>query len=269
MNIINEILIYAILGGCILSIPLSTIGSVVLWYRISYIGDAISHASILGVVISIMLGIDTNIGIVLAALLFMALLLVFANNQANNNLILILAYGFFSLAIFMLSLEKTIRIDVFSFLFGDLLFISKNEIIGISFITLINIIWLSFRKKKLCFIAINENMAQVSGVKVWLIKLEFYIIFALTIAISIKSFGVLLSSSILIIPAFIAKQHSKSPGHMLSLSALVGLLGIVLGIIISFNLDTPTGPSAVISLISLMLIFSTISFIRQKYAILR
>ena len=96
-------------------------------------------------------------------------------------------------------------------------------------------------------ITIDEELAQVEGIRFKTVRIAFMLIIALEIAVAMKVVGVLLITALLIIPAATARIFSKTPEQMAFLASLVGCLAVILGLASSWYIDTPAGPSIVLS----------------------
>ena len=106
-------------------------------------------------------------------------------------------------------------------------------------------------------ITIDEDLGRTEGIKFKLVRMIFMLIIALVIAVAMKVVGVLLITSLLIIPAATARNYSKTPEQMAVFASLIGSLSVVLGLLASWFIDTPAGPSIVLSAGSLFLLSLT------------
>ncbi len=102
-------------------------------------------------------------------------------------------------------------------------------------------------------ITINEELAQVEGVNVTLIRLALMLLIAFVIAIAMKVVGILLITSLLIIPAAAARRLAHNPEQMAVIASLLGVLAVVIGLLASYQWDTPAGPSVVVAALSIFL----------------
>ena len=220
----------------------------VLWRRVPYFGDAISHASILGIVLGLYFNLNIAVAIIITSLCFGFLLVRLRQMRVQDVLTVIFSYSFLSLGMLLTAiLLRNSNVDIFSYLFGDILLVNLNEVILGLAIAFIVLVWVLVRWQSLVFMSINEDLATVEGVNTKGIETEFVIIMALVIGISIKIVGVLLVASILVIPAAAARNISTHPLQMVSISVLIGALSAFIGIGASYFLDTVTGPAIVVS----------------------
>lgn len=243
----ESFILNALLVGISLVCAMCPLGCVVLWKRLSYFVDAIAHASLLGVVIGLLCPSHMHLIIIVSSMLFAGILFFLRREKANDALITICSYGFLSLGLFLLVfIPHNNQIDIFSFLFGDVLLVSLEDIMFVSSCTAALLVWFYFRWKQLLLISINEDLAFVEGANTRQIEFEFMMVIAFFTALSIGIVGVLLIVALLVIPASVARNLSSSARQMLLLSVVVGSVSLIGGIAASFYLDTPSGPSIVL-----------------------
>jgi len=250
-----EILLLPIIGGFLVVSSLSPLGCIALWRRFSYLGDAISHSSILGIVLGLFFNVNITISIALMSLIFASIMVGIRKRLESTASVIIFSYGFLALGLFLLPfVVDNVQIDIFSYLFGDILLIDLEQILLMSISSSIALVWLWFRWKALVLISINEDFACAEGVNVKIVDLEYNLITALIIGISIKVIGVLLVAAMLVMPAAASRNLSKSPLQMLVLSVFCGYLAIVGGMFLSYQLDSSSGPSIVVTSLIIFLL---------------
>ena len=263
MILLNDFIIYALICGIGIALSMCPIGCVVLWKRMPFLGDAIAHSATLGVVLGIILSVNTTYTILLVSILFVLVILYLKKHHTNDTLIAIFSHSFLAIGLLIISVVRYIRIDIMSYLFGDLLMVDLTDIIVISALTIFILLWLYYRWKLLLSAAINEDMAMVEGINTKTLELEFMLIMAVLISLSIKIVGILLISSMLVIPAAAACNLSHTPKQMMIYATIFGVLSVTSGIIISALFDTPSGPAIVISAVCVFVG----SFIAKKWII--
>ncbi|MDP8033701.1 zinc ABC transporter permease subunit ZnuB [Pasteurella atlantica] len=243
-----EILLPAWLAGILLSFITAPLGSFVVWRKMAYFGDTLSHSALLGVALGIFLEIDPYIAVIIMTVI-LALLLVWLEHRTNfaiDTMLGIIAHSSLSLGVITISLLDNVRVDLMGYLFGDLLAIDFYDLkiiaIGVLFIALLLILFW----KKLLSITINPELAQIEGLKVAQLRLLLMLLTALTIALSMKFVGALIITSLLIIPSATARRFAKSPEQMTAYAILFSILSVSGGLLFSAFKDTPAGPSVVI-----------------------
>ncbi|MCJ8338368.1 MAG: zinc ABC transporter permease subunit ZnuB [Pseudomonadales bacterium] len=260
-----DFLIYALVGGIGVALVAGPLGAFVVWRRMSYFGDSLAHSALLGVAIGIFFEINLNIAIIICCLL-LAILLVAMQKQhfiATDTLLGIMAHSSLSLGLVTISFIEDARIDLMAFLFGDLLAILPEDLLWILLGGVLVLSLLYYYWPQMIAMTINEELAAVEGVPVAKMRLLLMLMIALVIAVAMKIVGVLLITSLLIIPAASARPLSRSPEKMALLASLLGCAAVVMGLLASFEFDTPAGPSVVVAA---MVIFMSIYLWPRKVA---
>ncbi|MCK5727256.1 MAG: metal ABC transporter permease [Thiotrichaceae bacterium] len=258
----DDFILRALFAGILVAILCGALGVFVVWRRMAYFGDTVSHASLLGVSLGITLGITTHLSVLAVAIGIALLMIVLQAKQrvSNDTLLGILAHSALSLSLVIISLTKGVQINLEAWLFGDILASSNQDIMTLCITTVIILIALRFIWKPLLSLTVNENLARVEGVNVTLVSSIFTILIAVTIAIGIKVIGALLISSLLIIPAAAARYLVCSPIRMVFVSMVIGIFAVCAGMTSSFFFDTPTGPAIILSasfIFSLLFIYNS------------
>ena len=251
MNL-EPFLLNAILAGFAVAVITGVMGCFVVWRRMAYFGDSLAHSALLGVALGFAVGIAVNIGIILICSVFALLLLWLQQKKvlATDTLLGILAHSALSLGMVTISVMGQ-RIDLHSILFGDILTVTRPELWWIYIGGAIVIIMLLMNWSSLVLMTLQEDLAQAEGIRVFLCNLLLMFLMTLVVAVSIRSVGILLISSLLIIPAATARQLARSPEGMAIIASFIGVTSVGLGIYFSFALDTPSGPTIVASAASL------------------
>jgi len=242
-----EFLLLALLGGLGVALVAGPLGSFVVWRRMAYFGDTLAHSALLGVSIGFLLDINMNLAVIFCCV-GLALALVAMQRQrmvATDTLLGIMAHSALSLGLVAVALLD-IRVDLMSYLFGDLLAVGWEDLYWIYGGGLLVLILLKLLWQPLLAITINEELAQVEGVNVALTRLMLMLLIAVVITIAMKIVGLLLITSLLIIPAASARRLARTPEQMAFGAALVGSLSVAGGLALSWHVDTPAGPSVVV-----------------------
>ena len=239
----------ALAGGIGVAIATGPLGCFIVWRRMSYFGASISHSALLGVVLGIALSIDLNVGITLTcvALALLFLLLERQRRLATDTLLGILAHGALAVGLVGISFFESVRVDLMSYLFGDILAVSGRDLIWIyggggAVLIATALIW-----RPLLAITVHEELARAEGVRVGLVRIAFTLLIALAVAIAMKIIGLLLIVSLLIIPAATARRLARTPEQMALLASVIGAVSVAGGLHGSLVWDTPSGPSIVVA----------------------
>ncbi len=244
-----DFLVFALLAGSGVALVSGPLGAFVIWRRMAYFGDTLAHASLLGVALGLFLQINTWLAVMVSSILLALALLLLQKRQAlaTDTLLGILSHSALAAGLVCVSRFAEQRIDLFSFLFGDLLTANAQDLVTIySFAVLVLglLIW-AWRPLLLC--ALDQNLAQVEGLAVQRWQTLLMVMMALVIALAMKVVGVLLITALLIIPAASARQLTQSPEAMAILASGLGVLAVLGGLASSFWWDTPAGPSVVLA----------------------
>lgn len=251
-----DFLFNALLAGLALALVAGPLGSFVVWRRMAYFGDTLSHSALLGVALGLMLDVSPTLAVTVGCLLLAVLLVTLQQRQplASDTLLGILAHSTLSLGLVALSFMPDVRIDLMGYLFGDLLAVSRTDlawILGGSALVLALLVPLW---RPLLAITVHEELARVEGLPVAAIRLALMMLVAVVIAVAMKIVGVLLITSLLIIPAAAAQRHARTPEQMAGGASLLGLLAVCAGLALSWYKDTPAGPSIVVAAAALFLL---------------
>lgn len=243
-----EFLLYALLAGLALALVAGPLGAFVVWRRMAYFGDTLSHSALFGVAIGLLLDIQPALAVVVSSLLLALLLVTLQQRQplASDTVLGILAHSILSLGLVTLSFMDSVRVDLMGYLFGDLLSVTGSDLAGIlagSTLVLLGLLWLW---RPLLAMTVDEELARVEGVPVAALRLALMLLIALVIGVAMKIVGVLLITSLLIIPAATAQRHARSPERMALIAILLGMAAVCAGLTMSWHLDTPAGPSIVV-----------------------
>ena len=245
----DEFLIRALLAAIGVAVVAGPLGSFVVWRRMAYFGDTLSHSALLGVTLGFLLGADPTVGII-AVCAVVALLLVLGERQrvlASDTLLGILSHSALSLGLVSLAFLETLRVDLIGYLFGDVLAVTWGDVSVVYIGGAVVLGVLAWLWRPLLAITVHEDLARVEGVPVRRVQIAFMLIIAVTIAIAMKVVGILLITSLLIIPAAAARALSRTPEQMAVLASIAGVLAVFGGLAGSFHWDLPSGPSIVTS----------------------
>jgi zinc transport system permease protein len=255
VSVMPEFLIYALSAGLGVAAVSGPLGCFAVWRRMAYFGDTLAHAALVGVALGLLLDISPSIAIV-ACCLLLALLLVQLQQErglASDTLLGILSHSALALGLVSVSLFADARVDLFAYLFGDLLTTTPTDIVVISSVAAAVLLILALLWRRLLNITLDEELAQVEGEPVAALRTLLMLLMALVIAIAMKVVGVLLITALLIIPAAVSRRLARTPETMAVLAAVIGCLSVVGGLAASWWWDTPTGPSIVLVAASLFM----------------
>ncbi len=253
---IEDFLIRAVLAGVGTAIVAGPLGCFIIWRRMAYFGDTMAHSALLGVALSILLDVDISLGVfVIAASGALALILLQRRVKLPSDALLgILSHSTLAIGLVLVAFMVWLRIDLISYLFGDILAVTPLDI-GIVFaggaliLGVLSQIW-----RPLLAGTVNEELAAAEGAAPERARIVFMFLMAAVIAIAMKIVGILLITSLLIIPAATARRYAQSPEQMAVLASGIGVVAVIGGLAGSYRFDTPSGPSIVVAALVLFLV---------------
>ncbi|MGH8434187.1 MAG: zinc ABC transporter permease subunit ZnuB [Pseudomonas sp.] len=251
-----DFLLNALLAGLALALVAGPLGSFVVWRRMAYFGDTLAHAALLGVALGLLLEVSPTLAVTVGCVLLAVLLVTLQQRQplASDTLLGILAPTTLSLGLVVLSFMRDVRIDLMAYLFGDLLAVSPGDLAWILGGSALVLLTLTALWRPLLAVTVHEELAKVEGLPIASLRLALMLLIAVVIAVAMKIVGVLLITSLLIIPAAAAQRHARTPEQMACGASLLGLLAVCAGLALSWFQDTPAGPSIVVSAAGLFLL---------------
>jgi ABC-type Mn2+/Zn2+ transport system permease subunit/heat shock protein HslJ len=242
----------------------STIGVYVVLRKLSFIGDGIAHASFAGVVVAYIRGLDYYVGAAIVAVIT-ALGIGYVNRRGKVSLdtaIGVLFTGAFALGVFLMSRLKSYSVDLQSFLFGDILAVSRADLILILSLSFIVAISLALLYRPLLYTSFDPVVAEASGIRAAFVDYALLVLLALTIIISLETVGIVLVAALLVTPAASAYQLTRRFTRMMVISACIGAGCAVAGLYASYYLQGASG--ATIVLLATLVFFVSMAFGRLR-----
>lgn len=243
---LDDFMVRATLAGVGVALAAAPLGCFVVWRRMAYFGDATSHAAILGIALSLALSLSVFTG-ALAVALVMALTVsaLSGKGYAMDTLLGVMAHSALAIGLVAVSFLQGVRLDLMAYLFGDILSVSKSDLMVIWGGAALVIALMTFRWSPLLAATLNADLAMASGINPKREQLILTVCLAVVVAVAIKVVGVLLIVAMLIIPAAGARPLARNPESMAVIAAVFGALSAILGLRMSLIYDTPAGPSIV------------------------
>ncbi|MCX7769714.1 MAG: metal ABC transporter permease [Proteobacteria bacterium] len=253
----------AIITGVFIAILCSSLGIFLVLRRLSLIGDGLAHVTLSGVALGLLLQMyPLYMAIPVTLISGLGILkLIDKTKLSGDTAIGIVSSAGISLGIIMASIAGGFNVDLFSFLFGNILTISFEEMILSILLSLIVIGFIIALYNKLISSTFDEELAKVSGINTKMINGILILLTSLTVVLSMKIIGIMLVSSFLILPNVSALQFAKSFKSSIIISCFFSILSVLSGIVVSFALNLPTG--ATIVLINLLILILSM-LIRQS-----
>lgn len=238
----------AFLAALIVGTLCSTIGVYVVLRKLAFIGDGIAHASFAGVVVAYIRGLDYYVGAAIVAIVT-ALGIGFVNRRGNVSLdtaIGVLFTGAFALGVFLMSRLQNYAVDLQSFLFGNILAVSRGDLILIVVLSALVVASMVLLYRPLLYTSFDPVVAEASGINAGFVSYALLVLLALTIIVSLETVGIVLVAALLVTPAASAYQLTRRFTRMLALSAVIGATCAVLGLYASYYLQAASGATIVL-----------------------
>lgn len=258
---LDDFFVRALIGGIGVALIAGPLGCFIVWRRLAYFGDTLSHSALLGVAIALLFEINITLAVFFISLIVSFLLLFLQRKAAltSDALLGLLAHSSLAIGLVVLAFMTWVRVDLMGFLFGDILAITVEDLVliwvgGIFALATLGFIW-----RSLFAATVSNDLALAEGIKTKSMNIIFMVVIAAVIAVSLKLVGVLLITALLIIPAASARRFSNSPELMAAISGFIGVVAVVLGLNGSLTLDTPAGPSIVVAALGCF-VFSILPF---------
>ncbi len=252
---LDDFFVRALVAGVGVALTAGPLGCFIVWRRMAYFGDTMAHSALLGVALALLFQINLTVGVFLVAGLVSLVLLLLQRRGAlsSDALLGILSHSTLALGLVLVAFMSWVRVDLMGFLFGDILAVSRLDIAlvyggGALVLAIVARLW-----RPLLAATVNDELAQAEGMAPERSRIVFMLLMALVIAIAMKIVGILLITSLLIIPAATARRFAASPEQMAVIASLAGGIAVIGGLSASLHWDTPSGPSIVVAALALFL----------------
>jgi len=247
ITMLESFIVRAIIAGCGVALVAGPLGCVIVWRRMAYFGDTLSHAALMGVALGLLLGIDPMVGVVAMGVLIGGVLLALQTQQRvpTDTLLGILSHTALAAGLIAISFLDQVRVDLMGYLFGDILSVSMSNILWIYGGGAVVLVMLAGLWRPLIAITVHEDTAMAEGLSPLRIRLGFTFLIALTVALAMKVVGILLITALLIIPPATARGLVRSPEGMAIGAMVAGTLAVLVGVSGSLAWDLPSGPAIV------------------------
>ena len=245
----------ALLGGIGIAVAAAPLGCFVLWRRMAFLGDASAHAAVLGVVLAMMFQLPIMIGVLGVAFgIAIALARTSRDDQPMDTTLAVIAYSGLAIGLVAAQIFVPSRVDLEGFLFGDILSLSRFDVISIWVGAGVIAALSAWQWRRLLVATLSVELSQSDGGDPK--RTDFYLILTLSlfVAIAFQIIGALLLAAMLVIPPATARQLARSPEQMALAAAVIGAVAAAAGLFASLGLDTPSGPSIAIAAMALFLL---------------
>lgn len=260
-----ELLAPIICMGLLVASAAGVMGVFIVWGKMAYFGETLAHGALMGLGLSFVFSFSPLLSIWFTVLLVALFIVLLQRSQSisSDTLLGIISHGTLALGLVMISLSDKASSNYTQILFGDLLSASWRDIYILIPFLLVVFIALSKIANQQLLIILSEELAYAEGVPVQKIKLIFTCLLALVVSIGIQYVGVLLMTSLLIVPAAAARQISNSVAVMVLLSIAVSIISTLAGVYVSYQYNLYLGPSIVLVACSIFIVNFTLARLGQ------
>ena len=256
MAVFDDFLIRSLIAGIGVALIAGPMGCFVVWRRLAYFGETIAHSALIGITIAVVFDFNFMLGVLISSIVVVVVMYYIDRTESlpTETLLGLLAHGGLATGLVVLSFFPNMRMDLEALLFGDILAVSRVDLL---------VIWigggavfacLMFLWRQLLTSTVSEDLAKTAEMKPKRTNLCFGLLMAILIAGAVKIVGILLIVALLIIPAATVRKFAISPEIMAALAALTGTIGVVGGLGTSLYWDTPAGASMVVILLILFVL---------------
>ena len=238
-----QFIINSLITGSLVAIIAPIIGTFLVVKRFSAFSDTIAHTSLVGVVIGLIIKVNPIITAIITAILTALSIETLRKNQKkfNDSILVLFMTGGLGLSTILISLNKNSGVNINNYLFGSINTITNNDIWLILVVAVFVLTLIIWNYKKLFQIAFDEEIAITNQIPVDNLNRLFIILAALVVSISIQTIGILLISSLMIVPVLTSLKLKQGFWNTIILSSIFGVISVWLGVIGSFYLNIATG----------------------------
>ena len=238
-----------LVAGILIGIICAVIGTFVVLKGFAFIGDALAHIAFTGIVVAFIAGFAFYLGALVAAVLA-ALGIGVVSRRAGistDTSIGILFSGVFALGIVLASVGiQTYTVDLFSYLFGDILGVQAADLVAIALLGALVLLVVLALFKELLFVSFDPVVAEAAGLPGGLLQMLLLVLLAVTVVVSVQAVGVVLVVAMLVTPSATAYLLTNRFGRMMALGAGFGALSALIGFYLSYYLNVPSGGTIVL-----------------------
>ena len=272
MNNIIEIFSYdfmlkALIVGTLISLCASLVGVSLVLRRNSMIGDGLSHVGFGAFALATVLNVTPlEFAIPIVMITSFLILKLNQNNKVHgDSAIALLSASSLAIGTFIISITKGVNTDINNYLFGSILSIDNKDVIISIILSVIIILLYIFSYNKIFAITFDENFAKVIGIKTEIYNIIFAGLCSIVVVLGMRLMGSLLISSLIIFPTLSAMQILKKFKSVVLLSTVISIISFTIGLILSYNLETPTGSTIVIVNLIIFILLKIISYIKNSF----
>jgi len=230
----------ALIVGSLVAVLAAIVGYFVVLRGLSFAAHSLAHIGFAGATGAVLIGFSPIIGMLFFTIISATIMGILGERVRGRDVSIGIVLSFsLGLGALFLSLYTKYATQVFSILFGTILGVSNSDVIETLILTIICILIIFVLYKQLLFYSIDPIVAQAKGIRINILSVIFFIILAITVSVAVQVVGILLIFTLILAPAATAQYLTYKPIHTISLSILIGLFEVWLGIILSYYISWP------------------------------
>jgi len=245
----------ALLAGVLVAVSTSLVGTWMVMRGLAFMGDALAHGVIPGIALALLIGVAPILGAVVAAIVMIgAISLIHRTTRLSEDTAIgLLFVGMLALGIIIISHSGSFAVDVVAILFGDVLGVTTGDLVAGAVVTAVLGLLVALFYRPLLTLAFNEAKAAVLGMSPRTTHLVMLGMITLAIVASFRTVGALLVFGLLVAPPATAALVTRRVPAMMAVAVLLGMASVVIGLILSYHLDTAGG--ATMSFVAVVVFF--------------
>ena len=239
----------ALAAGLAASVLCGVIGIYVILNKIVFISDGIAHAAFGGIGLGYFLGYDPlafGIGSAVITALGIGMVSSRARISEDTAIGVFMATGM-ALGIMLLTLSQGYARDLYGYLFGNILAVTRSDVLLIAALTLIILALVFLLYKEFLLLSFDPIYAEAIGLPVQSLRLLLLVMVAFSVVILIKIVGIIMVIALLTIPGAISRRHMLGLPAIMAGSILLGAIFVTIGLLISYELDVPSGATIILT----------------------
>lgn len=247
---------YSFIAGILSAVSTALLSVFVTLKKISYMSEALSHISFAGIALALLLGLSINIVSSIFVMIVVGVILYISlhYNLEESNVTMLLMSVSMAIGIILLSFKKSYVADVSSYMFGNILLINKADLYWLSVLIIINLLFIMGFYREIIYTVYHTSIAEFYHVPAKLITVILLTVLGLNIAISVKITGIVMITAQLILPGMISLNLTRVISKAIVFSVFVSVLSSILGFLLSFHYNLPSGAVIVVVLFSFFLV---------------
>ena len=261
-----KFMVYALISGTLVSVCASLLGVTLVLKRYSMIGDGLSHVAFGSLAVAAAVGaapMKVAIPVVIAAA-FLLLRLSEKGKLKGDALTALISTGALAVGIMAISLSSGMNIDIYNYLFGSILALTKSDMILSVCLAAVVIPVFVLLYNSIFAVTFDPDFARATGTRVGIFDTVIAVLTAVTIVLGMRLMGTLLISSLIVFPPLTSMRVTKSFRGTVTVSSVIPVFSFVSGLMISYFCSTPPGASVVCVNIALFAVFALIGALKKR-----